>query len=425
MAGRPEGSLDMRGLLVCGAVFGALAMPAAAGAQQPWSDPSLGPDRRADLVIDAMTLEEKAELMSNNTGTAWAYFNAGIDRLGIPSLRMLDAGAGLRLGGITLPQTGNRATAMPSPLLLAASFDPALAARYGRTVAQEVRQAGGNVLLGPNGDIVRVPWWGRANETEGEDPFLSGQILAPFVKSVQDQGVIANLKHYNLYTQEVNRCCGQNVIASERAVQEIYTPPWAAAVGAGLGSTMCSFNKFQGDYLCQNRHLLTDVLKNQLRFKGFVLSDFGAVHDTVASLRNGLDMETGNRQYYTPETITAAVSSGQVPEATVDEHVLRILRTMFAFGLFDEPYVPSALSVQAHGEVAREVADRGIVLMKDDNGVLPLNGRATSSIAVIGGDANRAVSQGGASHVTPTYSVSLLDGLRDRAPSGTDVEWAP
>ena len=139
----------MRGLLVCGAVLGALAMPAAAGAQQPWSDPSLGPDRRADLVLDAMTLKEKAELMSNDTGTAWAYFNAGIERLGIPSLRMLDAGAGLRLGGITLPDTGNPATAMPSPLLLAAAFDPALAARYGRTVADEVRQVGGNVLLGP------------------------------------------------------------------------------------------------------------------------------------------------------------------------------------------------------------------------------------------------------------------------------------
>src|SRR5829696_2190270 len=137
----------MRGMMVCGALFGALALPAAAGAQQPWDDPALGPDRRADLVINAMTLEEKAELMSTNTGTTWAYFNAGIERLGIPSLRMLDAGAGLRLGGITLPETQNRATAMPAPLLLGATFDPALAARYGRTVAEEARQVGGNVLL--------------------------------------------------------------------------------------------------------------------------------------------------------------------------------------------------------------------------------------------------------------------------------------
>ena len=157
----------MRGVLVCGVLLGALAVPAVAGAQRPWEDPALGPDRRADLVIDAMTLEEKAELMSNDPGTSWAYFNAGIERLGIPSLRMLDAGAGLRLGGITLPETENRATAMPSPLLLGATFDPALAARYGRTVAEEVREVGGNVLLGPNGDIVRTPWWGRATPRVG------------------------------------------------------------------------------------------------------------------------------------------------------------------------------------------------------------------------------------------------------------------
>jgi beta-glucosidase len=410
------------------AVAIAAVLAAAAGAQAaagPWTNPSLGPDRRAALVLSEMTLQEKAELMSNDTGSPWAYYNAPIERLGIPALKMLDAGAGLRLGGVTLPDTGNRATAMPSPLALAAAFDPALAARYGRTVAEEVRQVGGNVLLGPNGDIVRQPWWGRANETEGEDPFLAGQVVGPYVRAVQDEGVIADLKHYNLYQQEVNRCCGQNVIASEREVQEIFTPPWEAAVKAGLGSTMCSFNRYQGEYACQNRELLTDILREQLGFKGFVLSDFGAVHDTVASLRNGLDMETGNRELYTPQTILAAVSSGQVPESTIDEHARRILRTMFAFGLFDGTYEPSALAVQAHSEVARDVAESGMVLLKDDDAVLPLSGRSTASIAVIGSEADRAVAQGGASHVTPTNEVSLLDGLRERAPAGTDVEWAP
>jgi beta-glucosidase len=416
--------------MFAGSIGAASAAPGgharAAQADRPWMNTALGADHRADLLLGAMTLQEKAELMSNDLGTPYAYYNAPIERLGIPALKMFDAGSGLRLGGVTLPQTGNRATAMPSPLLLAAAFDPALAARYGRTVAEEVREEGGNVLLGPNGDIVRVPWWGRANETESEDPFLTGEILVPFVRAVQDQGVIANLKHYNLYTQEINRCCGQNVLASERTIQEIYTPPWEAAVRrGGLGSTMCSFNKLNGEYACQNAHLLSDVLKRQLGFTGFVLSDFGAVHDTVASLRNGLDMETGLRLYYTPATITAAVSSGQVPEATIDEHVHRILRTMFAVGLFDQDNTPSAIPVQAHGAVARDVADRGMVLLKDDNGALPLSGRDTGTIAVIGGDADRAVSQGGASHVTPTYAVSLLDGVRNRAPAGTDVEWAP
>ncbi len=345
-------------------------------------------------VIDAMTLEEKAELMSTNTGTSWAYFNAGIERLGVPSLRMLDAGAGLRLGGVTLPETENRATAMPSPLLLGATFDPGLAARYGRTVAQEVREVGGNVLLGPNGDIIRTPWWGRANETEGEDPFLTGSLVGPYVRAVKDLGVIADLKHYNVYTQEINRGTPYDAVADERTVQEIYTPPWQAAVENGLGSTMCSFNQLNGEYACQNRMLLVDILKRQLGFDGFVITDFGAAHSTVQSLNNGLDMETGNRDWYTPETIIAAVQSGQVTEATVDEHVHRILRTMFEHGLFEDDPEPSAIPVQEHGDTAREVAEGGITLLKNTDAVLPFNGRRLGSVAVIGGDANRARSQG-------------------------------
>ncbi len=423
--GAGEGSVLMRALCVCGVLLLSLAIPSAAGAQEPWSDPSLSPDRRADLVVDAMTLPEKAELMSNDTGTSWAYFNAGVERLGIPSLRMLDAGSGLRLGGVTLPETENRATAMPSTMLLAAAFDPGLAARYGRTVADEVREVGGNVLLGPNGDIVRTPWWGRANEAESEDPLLTGRVVGPYVRAVKDRGVIADLKHYNLYTQELNRNVPYDVRANDRTIQEIYTPPWKAAVDNGLGSTMCSFNQLNGDYACENRQLLTDILKRQLGFKGFVLTDFGAAHSTVQSLNNGLDMETGNRQFYTPETILAAVESGRVTEATVDEHVHRILRTMFEHGLFEDDPEPSEIPVEEHGETAREVAEGGITLLKNSDAVLPLNGRRLDSVAVIGGDANRAHAQGGASHVSPTYEVSLVDGIRDRAPGGVDVEYAP
>src|SRR3954447_3181575 len=208
---------------------------AAAQADRPWMDASLPPDRRADLLLAQMTLQEKAELMSNDPVGArqFAYFNAPIERLGIPALKMFDAGSGLRLGGATLPETGNHATAMPSTMLLAASFEPALAARYGRTVASEVRALGSNVLLGPNGDIIRVPWWGRANEAESEDPFLTAEVVAPFVRAVQAEGVIANLKHYNLYTQEMNRCCGQDARVDERTIHEIYTPPWEAAIRRG------------------------------------------------------------------------------------------------------------------------------------------------------------------------------------------------
>jgi beta-glucosidase len=432
--------------LACVVGVAALALPmgqaaarskaAKAQAAQPWMDTSLPAGQRAQLLLGAMTLEEKLELMSNDLGQPWAYFEAGIPRLGIPSLRMLDAGSGLRLAGVNAgdgePGGGSsggasrgKATAMPSTMLLAASFDRALAARYGRTVAEEVREVGGNVLLGPNGDIIRVPWWGRANETESEDPFLTSEIVARYVRAVQEEGVIANLKHYNLYTQEMNRCCGQDARVDERTIQEIYTPPWEAAIRrGGLGSTMCAFNKFNADWACENRHLLIDILKRQLGFDGFVLSDFGAAHDTVASVNNGLDMETGLRRTYTPETLLAAINAGQVTVDTINEHVLRILRPMFRFGLFDESYEATGIAVQEHGETARAVAQQGITLLKNSNATLPLRSRGTRSIAVIGGDANIAVSQGGASHVTPTYSVPILQGLRDRAPAGVDVEWA-
>lgn len=413
--------------IVCAAMVMALA-PGVAGAQdRPWDDTSLSPDRRANLVLAEMTPQEKYELMSNDpqAGRVFAYFADGIPRLGIPSLRMFDAGAGLRLGGATLPETGNRATAMPSPMLLAAAFDGDLAALYGRTVAEEVREIGGNVLLGPNGDTIRSPLWGRANETESEDPYLAGRVTGPYVKAVQDIGVLADLKHYNVYAQEINRCCGQDSVVSERAIQEIYTPAWEAAVKEGLASTMCSFNKINGAFACNSRPLLTDILKRQLGFTGFVLSDFGAVHDTVASLNNGLDMETGARAFYTPATIGAAVDSGQVTMATVEEHVHRILRTMFAIGLFEDDPEPSELSVEEHGAAAREVAENGITLLKNVDAALPLDPRRVDSIAVIGSEANRAHAQGGASHVTPTYEVSLLDGVRDRAPSDVDVEYAP
>jgi beta-glucosidase len=424
------------------AVVAALGVPAGVAAAQepspPWSDTSLSPDRRADLVLSAMTPEERAELMSADLGTPWAYFNAGIERLGIPSLRMLDAGSGLRLGSLLSGDGGTggggsgggpgngQATAMPSTMLLAASFDRRLAARYGRTVAEEVHEVGGNVLLGPNGDIVRNPWWGRANETESEDPLLTGRIVGAYVRGAEDEGVITDLKHYNVYTQEINRNVPYESRVDERALREIYTPPWEAAVRNGLSSTMCAFPRVNGEYACQNRHLLVDILKGRLGFDGFVLTDFGAAHSTVESLNNGLDMETGNREFYTPATIAAAVQSGQVSQATVDEHVHRILRTMFAHGLFErDPSTVTGISVQEHGQTAREIAEQGLTLLKNDNAALPLSGRGLGSVAVIGSEANRAHAQGGASHVTPTYQVSLVDGLRNRAPAGVRVGYAP
>src|SRR4051794_9415945 len=298
---------------------GAAAQAAAQDADGPWTDPGLSPDRRAGLLLDAMTLDEKVELMTGDQGEApTAYYNAPIERLGIPALRMADAGAGIADRGWTLPATGGPATAMPSGEALAATFSPSLARRYAGVVADEAKQTGHNMLLGPNADIVRTPWWGRIAETESEDTHLTTSITTPYVKEVQARNVIADLKHYIAYNQETNRGNGQNTIVSERALREVYVPPYADAISkAGLGSIMCSFNKINGTFSCENDDTLDTILRKQLGFTGFVITDFGAIHSTVPSVKAGTDMETGTAAFY-DGALLAAVNDGLVPESLLD-----------------------------------------------------------------------------------------------------------
>jgi len=404
---------------------GAASMPAHA-ADGPWMNTSLSPDQRAALLLPAMTLEEKVDLMTGNQGEQpTAFYNAPIPRLGIPALRMADAGAGIADRGWTLPETGSAATALPSGEALAASFNPALVARYAGVIADEARQTGHNVLLGPNADIMREPYWGRTAETESEDPLLTSAFTTPYVRQVQKRNVIVTLKHFNGYNQETNRLVGQNSIISERALHEVYAPPYADAVSrAGLGAVMCSFNKLNGTYACENEAILTDLLRTQLGFDGFVMTDFGAIHSTIPSITAGTDMETGTADFY-DGALLAAVRSGQVSDALVDRSVLRILRTMFAIGLFDTDYTPSAIPVRRHGRVARQVQDQAITLLKNSHHQLPLR-HSTRSIAVIGADANITAITGGSARVEPTYQVSPLEGIRARAAQvGATVRFAP
>src|SRR6478752_2950538 len=408
-------------LVIAGAVT---TTQAQAQPKRAWLNAALSPDARAAAILDEMTLEEKVELMTGNQGDApTAYYNAPIERLGIPALRMADAGAGIADRGWTLPATGGKATAMPSGEALAATFSPTISRRYAGVVTDEAKQTGHNMLLGPNADIVRTPWWGRIAETESEDTLLTTSITTPYVKEVQARNVIADLKHYVAYNQETNRGTGQNSIVSERALREVYIPPYADAISkAGLGSIMCSFNKINGTFACENTDALDKILRDDLGFSGFVITDFGAIHSTVPSIEAGTDLETGTNSFY-GDALLAAVNGGQVPVSLVDRSVLRILRTMFAIGLFDHSYEPSAIPVDAHGAVARSVQDKAITLLKNTNGTLPLT-RSARSIAVIGGDANIAAAAGGASHVTPTYQVPLVEGLRDRAAkTGATVDY--
>lgn len=407
-------------------IAGPAVVPVAAAADDPpWMDTSLTSRERAAVLLSEMTLEEKVELMTGNQGEApTAYYNAPIERLGIPALRMADAGAGIADRGWTLPATGGSATAMPSGEALAATFNPALSTRYARVVADEAKQTGHNLLLGPNADIIRTPWWGRIAETESEDTLLTTSITTPYVKAVQARDVIADLKHYVAYNQETNRGNSQDSVVSERALQEVYIPPYADAITkAKLGSIMCSFNKINGEFSCENDHTLDEILRDQLGFSGFVITDFGAIHSTKGSIEAGTDMETGTAAFY-DGVLLSAVQGGQIPESLVNRSVRRILVTMFRLGLFDNDYTATAIPVAAHGRVARSVQDQAVTLLKNDNRALPLRARSIDRIAVIGADATTTAAAGGASHVTPTYQVPLLDGIRSAVRPGTVVTYS-
>ena len=419
--------------VVVGAAAAALiitALPTTSAAavvvDDPWMDTSLNADQRAALLLQAMTLEEKVELMTGDQGEGPAgFYNAPIERLGIPELSMADATSGIGARGWLLPETADTATAMPANIALAATWDQQRARDYAGVVGDEARQTGHEVLLGPNSDPTRNPFWGRQAESASEDPELNSAMVVPFVQSVQERGVIANLKHYAAYTQETNRGIGQNAIVDERALREVHTAAYEAAIrDADLGSVMCAFNKVNGVYACESPLLLDEILRQQLGFEGFVLTDFGAIHSTEASIEAGLDMETGTDVFY-GDALLAAVQEGRVPESLVDRAVLRILRTMFTFGIFDNDYTPTAIPVAEHGAVAREVQEDAITLLKNEGETLPLNAEQLDSIAVIGADATIPSALGGSAYVQPTYEVSLVDAMRARGREiGAEVRYA-
>lgn len=394
---------------------------------QWWWDES-GPDtRRARALLRQMTLDEKVNMLHGELNNFYGFYNGPIERLGIPALTMADGPAGVRIANPDV--NDQKATQLPAPIALAATWDTALAQQYGTVAGDEAFRTGHNVLLAPAVDIARVAQAGRAFEAFGEDPLLSGTLGAADIRGIQSNAVVADIKHYNVYSQETNRLDGGNAVVDERALQEIYTRPYAIGVKEGRpGSAMCAFNKVNGVYACESDELMNKILKEQIGFQGWVMSDYGATHSTNQAILAGLDQEMpGN---FTPQTgpgdcffcgpLLDAVRAGQVPVSRVDDAVLRILRPMFALGLFDNPPVISALPEAAHGEFAREVAERAMVLLKNDGGALPLQG-SVGSIAVIGADADAVVAGGGSSLVKPTYTVSPLEGIQARVGPGVLV----
>jgi beta-glucosidase len=373
------------------------------GQPAPWMDTHLAPDQRAKLLIANMTLAQEVQETATISMATQSREVPGIPTLCVPALLLTNGPAGVSTNApVQLP-----ATALPAPISLAATWNPADAWRYGAVEGNEVLDQGRNNLEGPDIDIARVPENGRTFEAYGEDPYLAGQIVAGNVEGIQSRGVIATPKHFTANNQETNRQT-INEIISQRTLQEIYIRPYKAAVDAGAGAVMCSYPQINGVFSCDNSALL-GALDNELGFKGFVMSDFSAIHSTVDAANAGTDLELPSPTYF-GNTLATAVTDGQVSKATVDGMVERILRTMFAFGLFDKP-APQQRTIPAatDGAAARQLAEAGTVLLKNDGNVLPLDAASLKSVALIGPDADVASAGGdGSAKVAPLYTVSPL-----------------
>jgi beta-glucosidase len=390
-------------LLLAASAPTASAQQAGACAGAPWMNARLSPSTRADLVLREMTLDEKVSMLHAVSDAAHARETLPIARLCIPALRLNNGSAGVGSGGPVQPQ----ATALPAPLGLAASFDPGVAYSYGAVMGRETRDIGRNLQEGPDINIARVPLNGRTFEAYGEDPFLAGEIATGTVRGIQSEGTIAEPKHYLANNQEIDRDTVDERI-DERTLHEIYMPAFETAVKQGrAGAVMCAKNKVNGDYACESAALLQGVLKDDWGFGGFVVSDFDSCHDTVRCAFGGLDFELPAGNHY-GDPLKAAVQSGAVPQATLDDHVHRVLQTMFRFGLVDRPATTSPIDAARDGASARAAAEAGTVLLKND-GVLPLATDKPLKIAVIGGHAQEGVASGtGSGAVLPVGGYAAV-----------------
>jgi beta-glucosidase len=377
---------------------------------KPWTNASLSPDQRADLVLKEMTLDEKVALLHgvgmptddpltpenapSNRGVGYAV---GVPRLGIPGIDMSDAAYGVRSSGAN----GRYSTALPANVAAAASWDTEAAFEYGALIGRELRAQGFNMSLGGGVDLTREPRNGRTFEYLGEDPVLAGTLVGKLIAGTQSQHVIGDIKHYAFNDQESGRT-SVNIHIGTRAARESDLLAFEIGVAEGHpAAVMCSYNRLNGDYACENKYLLTDVLKKDWKFPGFVVSDWGGTHSTEKASAAGLDNEEPGDLSF-GERYKAAVQAGAIPVAELDEHVRRILRSMFAVGVVDYPRERGVVDPWAGLEVARKIEEGGIVLLKNERGALPLNPASLRTIAVIGAHADVGMISGaGSAQVDP------------------------
>ncbi|MFB6147028.1 MAG: glycoside hydrolase family 3 C-terminal domain-containing protein [Halobacteriaceae archaeon] len=416
---------------------------------------------RVEGLVDRLTLDEKIALVHGDVDPiddATGYL-PGVERLGIPPLRLVDGPTGVR---------SHTSTAFPSSIALAATWDPDLARDFGAALASEVRGANHDVVLAPGVNIVRVPQCGRAFEYYSEDPELAASMGAGTVEGIQSAGVVATVKHFVANNQEVGRHHASSEVG-ERALREIYLPAFERAVkDAGVGSVMAAYNRVDGTYMTEHRRLLTDVLKDEWGFSGFVVSDWWATSDGVAAARAGLDLDMPGVPMYewhvrempvdgllgslpdslprqeiadlltTPwipdadnpnlmldspfdDPLREAVTRGEVGESLLDEKVRRVLGQMERFGMLDGEQPDGDLDAPAHHDLTQEIAELGTVLLRNEDDVLPLADDA--DVAVVGPNADTAkVGGGGSSEVDPARATDPLSGVRERA--GGEVRFA-
>ncbi|WP_034488454.1 beta-glucosidase family protein [Actinomadura oligospora] len=431
------GALAAAGFLVSPVVRSQVAgaapdsAPCADPSGRPWCDRGLSAERRAEALVAALTGEEKKALLAGDdlVGPLRAADDPkyragtvhGVPRLGIPELYLVDAGSmGVKQG----PNT-----ALASGLSLAATFDPQAVRQAGALVADEAVHHGNDVVLGPAVDLMRTARSGRAFEAYGEDPLLTSRMGASWIGSVQARGLIAQVKHFPANNQEANRY-SVNAVVSERALREVYLPPFEAAVReAKVGSVMCGYNLVNGLPSCSNTPLLDGVLRKQWGFTGFVVSDWmRGVKSTDGSMKAGLDLEMPVGVQYSPPALGSALENGKITWTDVDARLRARFRTLFAFGVFDRarPVNDGRIDYTAHGRTAQQLSEQGITLLKNTSGVLPL--KAGTKIAVIGKPAAQVRSAVGSAYVKPVSSITPLKALTTRAVAknvtyrdGTDV----
>lgn len=416
------------GVIACGLFFNA-----AAASSQVTDKEKVQMEKRIEKLIRKMTLEEKVGLLHGNS----KFYVAGVERLGIPEWSLSDGPHGVRAeinrhDWAYAGWTNDSASYFPTGTAFAAAWNPELAYRRGEVLGEEARWRKKDVLLGPGVNIIRSPLCGRNFEYMSEDPYMNSVLAVAYIKGLQSRDVACSVKHFAVNNQETNRTT-VDVECSERALREIYLPAFKAAVQEGGALTvMAAYNKFRGEFCAENNYLVRKILRNEWGFDGVYVTDWGAAHSTVPSMEAGLDLEMGTlidkyEDWYYANPLIEAVKSGKIPMSLVDEKVGDVLRVMIKTNVLDpkKRFGPGSMNTKEHQQATYDAAAEAIVLLKNQNNLLPLDFSSIKSLAVIGDNATRKHSNGGlSSEIKAVYEVTPLEALRAKWGDKVDIRFA-